>query len=378
MKLKYDFIADFVDRPNRFLVRLRRNGKTIKAYLPNPGRLQELLLPARPIYVKREKAHKGRKTHYTTLAVKRNGHPIMLHTGHTNLVARHLIEEGKIPRLKNTEILKQEVKAGKSRFDFLLAKGNKRILLEVKSCTLVGERIAMFPDAVTERGRRHIEELAKLSKNGIKTAIAFIVHWPYVQIFMPDYHTDLEFSKVFLQSRRRIVYIPISVRWRGDLSLSKEVRTLKIPWSYIAKETKDKGSYLLILHLEKDSAIKINSLGEIFLQKGFYIYVGSAMKGLAKRIERHKRQKKRYHWHIDELRRVAKIYTYLAIRSSARLECQIAQSLYKIVKQDIVGFGSSDCHCKSHLFYFKKNPLHLPDFHRLVQYFRMDRFARQR
>ncbi len=68
---------------------------------------------------------------------------------------------------------------GRNRFDFLLKEGNKDILLEVKSCTLVGKKVAMFPDAVTERGARHLQELAKFSEEGMETAILFIVHWPF-------------------------------------------------------------------------------------------------------------------------------------------------------------------------------------------------------
>ena len=69
------------------------------------------------------------------------------------------------------------------------------MFLEVKSCTLVGKKVAMFPDAITERGARHLRELADLSRNGSKTAVLFIVHWPLAEVFMPDYHTDLNFTR---------------------------------------------------------------------------------------------------------------------------------------------------------------------------------------
>jgi hypothetical protein len=104
----------------------------------------------------------------------------------------------------------------------LLKEGNQDILLEVKSCTLVGERVAMFPDAVTERGARHLRELAKISEKGIRTILLFVVHWPFAKVFMPDFHTDLSFSQTLLCVRNRVKVIAVAVRWNQDLSLSSD------------------------------------------------------------------------------------------------------------------------------------------------------------
>ncbi len=70
-------------------------------------------------------------------------------------------------------------------------------------------------------------------------------------------------------------------------------------------------------------------MGKVSFRKGFYIYVGSAMANLSKRVERHRHLRKRHHWHIDELRAVAEFHSVLAIRSSTRLECEIARSLVR-------------------------------------------------
>lgn len=371
---KKAFQARFHSRPNRFLIRCEWNGKIISAFLPNPGRLQELLLPGRLIYLIEEKKSRRRKTRYTAVAVKRDGHPIMLHTSRTNDVARYLIQKRRIPGLEKARIVKSDVQVGKSRFDFLLEDGDKNILLEVKSCTLVGEEVAMFPDAVTERGTRHLKELDRLSKEGIKAFVLFIVHWLFSRVFMPDFHTDLNFSQTLLNIRNRVNVVPVSIHWGEDLSLSPKVRLLQIPWDYIEKEARDQGSYLLILRLKRKRNISIRRLGKASFKKGFYIYVGSAMANLYKRMERHRRIRKRHHWHIDELRAVAEFHSVLAIRSSKRLECEIAKALSKIAERAIPHFGSSDCSCETHLFGMKNNPLHSEDFHKLLQYFRMDRY----
>ena len=368
------FYASFVSRPNRFLVECTSGGKRIRAFLPNPGRLQELLLPGSILHLIEEKTNPDRKTAFTVVAVERDGVPIMLHTHRTNQVARFLIENGLIPALRGASVVKAEVTVGRSRFDFLLNDGRGEIYLEVKSCTLVGERVAMFPDAVTARGARHLEELATLSFDGTRTAVLIVVHWPFAEVFMPDYHTDLHFAQTLLKVHNGVDIIPVSVRWNDDLSLVPDVRILPIPWEYIEREAKDRGSYLFVLRLSDDKKINVGKLGNIMFKKGFYVYVGSAMANLTARIERHQRLRKNFHWHIDSLRDVSEVVGVFSIRSSDRLECELASSVSKIAEWSIRGFGSSDCACPTHLFGFKNDPASLTAFQRLLQYFRMDRF----
>jgi sugar fermentation stimulation protein A len=297
----------------------------------------------------------------------------MLHTHRTNDVARYLLERKKIPGLEEARIVKAEVRAESSRFDFLLEEKGKKVLLEVKSCTLVGERIAMFPDAVTERGARHLRELAKISEGGVRTVFLLIVHWPFAKAFLPDYHTDLNFSQTLLHVRDRVEVIPVSVRWGRDLSLSPGAKVLKVPWNTIEREARDRGSYLLILNLKRDRKVAVGKLGRVHFRKGFYVYVGSAMANLSKRMERHRHLRKQHHWHIDELRAVAEFHSLLAIRSSERLECEVAKAMAGISEWSVSGFGSTDCSCRTHLFGASSDPMQTEGFQKLLQYFRMDR-----
>ena len=128
----------------------------------------------------------------------------------------------------------------------------------------------MFPDAVTERGTRHLRELARISEEGMRTAVLFVVHWPFAQIFLPDFHTDLNFSQTSLQVHNRVEVIVVSVCWENDLSLSPNIKILKIPWETIEREAKDRGSYLLILNLKKDRKIGIGKLGKPDSCKKYY------------------------------------------------------------------------------------------------------------
>jgi len=168
------------------------------------------------------------------------------------------------------------------------------------------------------------------------------------------------------------------VRWGENLSLSPDTKLLQVPWDYIEEEAKDSGSYLLLLNLRKKANIDVGRLGQISFRKGFYIYVGSAMANLSKRMERHRRLRKRHHWQIDELRAAAECHSVLAIRSSDRLECEIARAFSKISDWAIPGFGSSDCNCDTHLLGMEGDPLQSEKFHSLLQYFRMDRYDENR
>jgi sugar fermentation stimulation protein A len=98
------------------------------------------------------------------------------------------------------------------------------------------------------------------------------------------------------------------------------------------------------------------------------------MINLSKRMARHQHLRKRHHWHIDELRAAAEFHSALAIRSSRRLECDVAKALSRIAEWRIPGFGCTDCDCDTHLFGMSIDPLHSEDFHKLLQYFRMDRY----
>lgn len=367
--------ARFLNRPNRFLMRCELEGAPIDAFLPNPGRLLELLLPDSVVYLVREAPSETRKTSFTAVAVERKGRPIMLHTHLTNQVARYLIEKGKIPGLEGACVVRAEVPVGRNRFDFLLEDEAGPVYVEVKSCTLVSEKTAMFPDAVTLRGARHLNELKDLSQKGMRTAVLFIVHWPGARLFMPDYHTDLHFARSLMEVRNDVSVIPVAVGWKEDLTLDEEVRLLSIPWDLIEEEARDRGSYLLILRLGEGLRIPVGSIGDIFFREGYYVYVGSAMTNLGKRIERHLRLRKLHHWHIDGLRAVCDVRAALAVRSSERLECAIAGAVSSIADWRVAGFGCTDCSCPTHLFGFGSDPLELGEFHRMLQYFRMDRCA---
>ncbi len=367
----------FLSRPNRFVVRCATADGLVTAYLPNPGRLWELLLPGRTVYLVRKPADGAGSLTHMAVAVERDGNPLLLHTHLNNAVAAALLGQRRIPGLENAEVVRAEAKVDRSRFDFLLTRNGRSFYLEVKSCTLVGRQIAMFPDAVTARGRRHMEELAALNRGGTPCGLLFLVHWPGTRFFLPDYHTDLAFAQTFAAVREDLLIKAVSLSWRPDLSLRREVRDVTILWETLDREARDSGSYLMLLHLPRAVTAEVGSLGGIALAAGFYLYVGSAKTALARRLERHLRKNTTRRWHIDYLKVHADRTTAIPVRSGDPLEHELAAAVGAIADGAVPAFGASDCNCPSHLFYFAADPLRNQVFIDLLLRFRIDRLEKR-
>ena len=192
MKIEGPLIkGTFVERPNRFLTIVKVGNKYFKSHLPDPGRLKEILTPGRELFLRKEKYSKNRKTKYTTVLTNFNGELVSLISTLPNKFIKECIESNNISFLKGFRIEKQEVKYGKHRFDFLLLnKEKKPFYLEVKSVTFVENSIAKFPDAITERGKKHVQELTKLVKSGFQAGIIFVIQRSDASVFQPMWDRD--------------------------------------------------------------------------------------------------------------------------------------------------------------------------------------------
>ena len=111
-----------------------------------------------------------------------------------------------------------------------------------------------------------------------------------------------------------------------------------------------KGSYVLLIRVEKAMQVNVGALGTVAFDPDFYAYVGSAMTGLRKRVQRHLGTKKKLFWHIDYLLEHAEVIEVLQVESPKKLECDLAMRLSKKL-ESVPRFGCSDCKCPSHLFY---------------------------
>lgn len=362
--------AKFLERKNRFVVKCKVKNEVISAYLPNSGRLFELLYRGAEIYLSHNRKSSNFK--YIVVGVNKSRENIMLHTHMSNKVFKYMLEKNLIKDFCDYKIVKEEFAIGNSRFDFLIEKNQKRIAIEVKTCTLFHDKIAMFPDAITGRGTKHISELANLRKNGIDGALIFLIQSKNVDYFLPEFNVDLDFSKSLLEIKDKILVKAFALRWDDNFMLDEKIKEVLICWDVAKKHTLyDSGAYFLILFLKNDLVIDIGELGKIFFKKGYYLYVGSGKKGLTKRIERHKRINKKLFWHIDYLRPHCEFVNSITFRTGNDLECLLANRLKVISDWEVKNFGSSDCKCSSHLFSFKKNPMEQRKFIDLVMHYRI-------
>ncbi len=117
----------------------------------------------------------------------------------------------------------------------------------------------------------------------------------------------------------------------------------------------NKGVYGLVIFLNKNSEILI-SKKRLNFKKGYYIYVGSALNNLDKRIERHKSGNKKLRWNIDYFLNYSKIISVKKFLTNKKIECLLSNKINKLADNSVRGFGCNDCRCRSHLYYFSKNP----------------------
>ena len=200
------FKGHLEERINRYLASVNIDGNTILCFVPNPGRMLELLIPGKKVVLK-EAGNKNRKTSYDLIGVYHEGQIVSIDSRVPNKLTYEALKDRKIPELDGYETIKKEYSYGKSRLDFLLSNGSERCLLEVKSGTLVENKRALFPDAPTERGRRHLRELIQAKKEGMRACVLFIIQRIDAEIFSPNDITDPEFGKVLRHAEKEGVEI---------------------------------------------------------------------------------------------------------------------------------------------------------------------------
>ena len=186
----------FVDRPNRFLARVKMLNEVTPCFLPNPGRMHELLLPDVEVFVK-EAWKENRKTRYDMIGVMHNGELVSVDTRVPNKLVFEALKNKELEEFKDYDFVKPEWSYGNSRFDFFLSNNNEKCLLEVKSCTLLKDGVALFPDAPTLRGSRHLRELIGAKKEGYRACVLFVIQRVNAHVFGPNDETDPDFGEAF-------------------------------------------------------------------------------------------------------------------------------------------------------------------------------------
>ena len=187
--------GEFIKRYKRFFVDVKINNKIITAHCPNTGSMMGLLSANNKVWLSKSE-NPERKLKYTLQIIENKKSMVGVNTHLTNKIVLEALEENSIKELKNLDNIKSEVKFGKNtRFDFLISKNNKKIFVEVKNVTLSRKKgVAEFPDAVTARGLKHINELINASKRGFETYLLFLIQrndcnqFKIAQDIDPDYY----------------------------------------------------------------------------------------------------------------------------------------------------------------------------------------------
>lgn len=184
----------FKSRPNRFIAEVEVDGKLEIAHVPNTGRCRELLVDDAVVWLK-PSDNPNRKTRFSLHFVENKGVLVSLYSQQANSIVYDAIVDGKIKELSGYSIHQREKTVDNSRIDIYLANENEECYVEVKGVTLIVDGEARFPDAPTERGAKHLNELIKLKKEGIRCCVFFLIQHPIGKFFRPNWENDPNFSQ---------------------------------------------------------------------------------------------------------------------------------------------------------------------------------------
>ena len=202
----------FLDRPNRFIAHVELDGRRETVHVKNTGRCRELLLPGAEVWLTAP-GTEGRKTKYDLVTVRKgNGLLVNIDSQAPNVVVREWLER------QGYDVIIPEYTYGDSRIDFYMERGRERTLMEVKGCTLEIDGTGYFPDAPTDRGVKHLRELAKAVKAGYRAAIAFAIQMDGITEVRPNVQTHPEFGTAMEEAAAagvEIIFLPCHVEPDG-------------------------------------------------------------------------------------------------------------------------------------------------------------------
>ena len=200
--MKYNQVVEgvFLERPNRFVAKVKIDGSIETVHVKNTGRCRELLIPGSRVFLSRA-LNLDRKTAYDLISVYKEdalgikgGPPLLVNIDSQvpNQVFEEYVNEGRF--MPGILKVKREATYGDSRLDFYLETKDRQIFVEIKGATLEENGKVMFPDAPTERGIKHIKELIKAVKEGYDAYIIFIIQMAGTHSFSPNRKMHPEFA----------------------------------------------------------------------------------------------------------------------------------------------------------------------------------------
>ena len=212
--MKYSNISPgiFIKRPNRFIAQVEVNRKIETVHVKNTGRGKELLVPGTEVYLT-EPGTSGRKTRYDLVTVRKSGGMLINYDSQApnKVVSEWLAGQG-------FDKVIPEFTYGNSRIDFYMERGGEKCLMEVKGCTLEIDGIGYFPDAPTERGVKHLQELTEALQDGFHAILSFAIQMEGITEVRPNTAIHPEFTAAFNEAKAagvRILMLPCHVEPDG-------------------------------------------------------------------------------------------------------------------------------------------------------------------
>lgn len=204
MQYKTILKAVFLSRPNRFIAYVLLNSETVTVHVKNTGRCKELLLPGCTVYLS-VSDHPARKTKYDLIAAEkaRDGKPPLLINLDSQIPNDAAAEWLPVSGLfSKNAVLRREYTHGDSRVDLYVEDGARRAFIEVKGCTLERDGVALFPDAPTERGVKHLRHLARAVSEGYEAYLLIVIQMKGVTVFRPNKATDPAFARALSEAKQ--------------------------------------------------------------------------------------------------------------------------------------------------------------------------------
>ena len=196
--IKYENIQEgrFCSRPNRFLAHVVIDGKEEVCHVKNTGRCRELLRPGAMVWCQHHD-DPARKTSWSLITVQKEERLVNIDSQVPNKLAFEYVRDGGLGFVP--DLVKAEKTYGSSRFDLYYEAGERRGFVEVKGVTLEEDAVARFPDAPTERGKKHLLELQQAVENGYEAWVLFVLAMPDMVSFEPNWPRDPDFSEALCQ-----------------------------------------------------------------------------------------------------------------------------------------------------------------------------------
>ena len=204
--MKYERIETgrFIERPNRFIAYVEISGKKETVHVKNTGRCAELLVPGATVYVQKTD-NPERKTQWDLIAVEKGERVVNMDSQVPNKVVEEWIRKGNL--FPNATLIKPETKFGNSRFDLYIESDGRKIFMEIKGVTLEDDGVVRFPDAPTERGVKHVEELVEAVKMGYEAYVFFVVQMKDVKYLAPNMETHAAFGEALRKANKSGVQV---------------------------------------------------------------------------------------------------------------------------------------------------------------------------